>query len=191
MNTEAWCPTCRDILDCEILADSRDLLVRCEQCGTVFHTPRQEEPEPIKVKAIVSAEGESKVCEIELFPDEMCAVGDHHVAACGEDYIGVEITGIEAGPKRLKKALAKDISALWTRKIEEVTVRISVHEGWKTIPLETCVAGETEFEVGKVYTVGKRKFRVAQIKIRDGGVLRKEGYRTVASRIRRIYGYPL
>jgi uncharacterized Zn finger protein len=191
MNAEAWCPTCREILDCEILADSRDLLVRCGQCGTVFHTPRQEEPEPIIVKAIVSEEGASRVCGIELFPDELCALGDHHVAACGDEYTGVEITGIEVGPKRLRKARALDISALWTRKIEEVLVRISVHEGWKTIPLETCVAGDSEYEVGKVYAVDGRKFRVAQIKLRDGGVLRKEGYRTVASRIRRIYGYPL
>lgn len=191
MNTEAWCPTCRDMLECEILADSRDLLVRCGQCGTVFHTPRQEEPEPIMVKTIVSEEGASRVCGIELFPDELCELGDHHVAECGDDYIGVEITGIEAGPRRLKKALAKDISALWTRKIEEVVVRFSVHEGWKTIPLEASVAGDTFYEVGAVYTVGKWKFRVAQIKLRDGGVLRKEGYRTVASRIRRVYGYPL
>jgi len=39
-----------------------------------------------------------------------------------------------------------------------------------------------------VYTFGNVRFRISHIKMREGQVLRKEGWKTVAKKIKRIYG---
>jgi uncharacterized Zn finger protein len=152
--------------------------------------PEKERPH-IRVKAIVSEEKTSRICTIELVHGEICGIGDRHVAECGEDYIGVEITAIEWGAQRVRRARAEDIPTLWTRKIEEVLVRVSVHDGRKTIPLVLEVSGEEPFVVGEIYRQGNRRFRIAHMKLRDGATLRKEGQKSVARRLKRIYGYPL
>jgi len=190
MYIEKRCPSCGEDADQEILSESRDLLVKCSLCGHVWHTEKQKIPKPVFVKAIVSREGESRICQVEFFPDDVCSVGERLVAECGEDVAGVEVASIESGPKRVEKALARDITALWTREIEDVVVRVSIHDGWKTIPVTISCDGETPFIVGEVYQAGKKRFKIAHIKLRDGAVLRKEGWKSVASRIKRIYGYP-
>ena len=113
------------------------------------------------------------------------------MAVCGEEYIGVEVTAIERGQHRVRKARAKDITALWSRKIEEVLVRVSVHVGRSTVPLAIRVSGEEVFVVGEVYRVGNRGFLIAHMKMRDGASLRHEGQRGIARKIKRVYGYPL
>ena len=117
-------------------------------------------------------------------------IGDRMVAQCGDDYIGVEVTSIECGQKRVNRARPSDISAIWTRRIEEVVVRVSIHDGRNTFPLFLKVSGEEKFEVGMSYQYSGKKFRIIQIKLRDGAVMRKEGWNSVASRIKRIYALP-
>jgi len=102
---------------------------------------------------------------------------------------GVEVTGIEAGEKRVRRAKAEEVTTLWTRGIEQVVVKASIHSGRTTIPLYQAAEGEDEFVVGEVYTFGGRRIRISHIKLRDGPVMRKEGWKTVASRVKRIYGY--
>jgi uncharacterized Zn finger protein len=177
--------------DHTILAKSRQTRLRCMVCGSVHQIPTAKEQPPLLVKTIVSEEAASRTCAIELLADEPCQIGDHHVAACGEDYIGVEITAIERGQQRVRKARAKDITALWSRKIEEVLVRVSVHDGRATVPLVLRVSGEEPFVVGEVYRIGNRRFRIAHMKMRDGAALRHEGQKGIARKIKRVYGYPL
>lgn len=191
MEQELYCPECRQNVEHTVLSTSRQIRVRCAVCGTVHQITPQKEKPPLQVKTIVSEEGSSRICTIELAADEKCMIGDRYVAACGDDFIGVEITGIERGLQRARKARARDITTLWSRKIEEVAVRVSVHDGRTTIPLLLRVPGEEPFVVGEIYRQGNRRFRVASIKLRDGGSLRKEGQKAVARRLKRIYGYPL
>lgn len=190
MYIEQRCPACGEEDDQEILSESHDLLVRCTRCGNVWHTPKMKIPEPIFVKTIVSKEGASRICRTEFLPDDKVSVGERFVAECGEDVSGVQVASIESGPRRVEHAIASEISTLWTREIEEVVVRISIHEGWKTIPVTLTCKGEQPFIVGEVYKAEGRTFKISHIKIRDGAVLRKEGWKTVASRIKRIYTYP-
>jgi uncharacterized Zn finger protein len=190
MYIEKRCPACGEDAEQEILSESRDLLIKCSLCGHVWHTEKEKIPKPVFVKAIVSKEGDSRICHVEFFPEDICAVGDRLVAECGEEVAGVEVASIESGPKRVGKARAEEITALWTREIEDVVVRVSIHDGWKTIPVTVSCDGETPFIVGEVYQSGKRRFRISHIKLRDGAVLRKEGWKSVASRIKRIYSYP-
>ncbi|HUU76623.1 MAG TPA: HVO_0476 family zinc finger protein [Methanoregulaceae archaeon] len=190
METETFCPVCGEEQEHEVLAESHDLLVKCMHCGNVHRIPLPDEEKPVSVKTIVSFEETSRICEVELAASEICMIGDRMVAQCGDDYIGVEVTSIECGQKRVNRARPSDISAIWTRRIEEVVVRVSIHDGRNTFPLFLKVSGEEKFEVGMSYQYSGKKFRIIQIKLRDGAVMRKEGWNSVASRIKRIYALP-
>lgn len=183
------CPACDEECEHEVLREAAELVVRCCECGRVHRVPRPPEPRILTVRAIVSRETESEVCCVEIFEDEVVAVGDHIVAECGDEAVGVEVTGIEVGAKRVRRAGAAEVTALWTRGIEQVVVRASIHAGRTTIPLYQTAEGEDEFVVGEAYTFGGRRIRISHIKLRDGPVIRKEGWKTVARRIKRIYGY--
>ncbi len=191
MNLLVQCPVCEEEQEHEVLKENGSLLVRCTECGHVHRTERPSRPAVIEVKAVVSRETESRVCSIELLSDEECSEGDLLVAECGDEVMGVEVTGIEAGEKRPMRARADEISTLWTRLIDEVVVRASVHDGRKTIPVYARADGEDEFSVGEVVDFNGIRFRITQIKMREGQVLRKEGWKTVARKIKRMYGVRL
>jgi len=184
----AHCPECRDDTEQEVVAESRDLLVRCTTCGYHQRIPREREPQALLIKTIVSREGTSVVGTIELAEDDECSVDDHLVAECGDDAFGVEIASIEYGDKRVQRAKAKEITALWTRAIEQVVVKISIHDGRKTIPVYMSCDGEESFVVGEKYVVSGKRFQISHLKLRDGPLMRKEGWKTIAHRIKRIYG---
>jgi uncharacterized Zn finger protein len=184
----AICPECKDETEHDVVAESRDLLVRCTTCGHHQRIPKEREPQARAIKAIVSREGTSHVCTIELADDDECSVDDHLVAECGDDAFGVEVTSIECGDKRVKRARTPEISTLWTRAIEQVVVKVSIHDGRKTIPVYLECDGEQPFVVGEVYAAGSRRFRISHLKLRDGPLMRKEGWKSVAHRIKRVYG---
>ncbi len=186
-----YCSGCEKECGHEVVSDTRDRVVRCMTCGHVQRIKKEKTSGPVMVKAIVSREDSSMVCGIELMPDDECAIDDHLVAECGEEAFGVEVTGIECGERRVQRARAKAITSLWTRVIEQVIVKISVHDGRKTIPLYRECEGEDPFVVGDVYTVQGKRFKITQLKLRDGPLMRKEGWKTVAHRIKRVYGYRL
>ena len=140
------------------------------------------------IKTIVSREGASLTGIIEFDPEDECFLDDHLVAECGDEAYGVEVTAIECGGKRLPRAKVKDITTLWTRTIDRVVVKISVHDGRKTIPLYRECEGEEEFVVGEKYVVDGIRFKLSHIKLRDGPLMRKEDWKTIAHRIKRIYG---
>ncbi|HOT93679.1 MAG TPA: HVO_0476 family zinc finger protein [Methanoregulaceae archaeon] len=184
------CPACGEQADLEVLRESHDLLLRCPACGHVHRAPREAPPEPLRVRAIVSAGTQSRPGTIELMPDDLVEVGNLLVAEGeGDEAVGVEVSSIEVkGGGRVPRARAEEVVTLWTRVIEDVVVPVSVHRGRETRPFHQRVDGEQVFVVGEVYTFGGRRVRISHIKLRDGPVLRKEGWKTVARRIRRIYG---
>ncbi len=190
MEVNLRCPGCGDEADQEILHESHDLLLKCTACGHVHRAPREPQPEPLRIRAIVSAGTESATGTIELMPSDVVEVGDLFVAEGeGDEAAGVEISSIEAiGGGRVPRARADAIVTLWTRVVEDVVVSVSVHRGRETIPLHQRADGEEVFVVGEVYTFGGKKVRISHIKLRDGPVLRKEGWKTLARRVRRIYG---
>lgn len=183
------CPVCKEECEHQVLREAAELVVQCSECGQVHRVPRPPEPEILTIKAIVSQETESTVCSVEMFDDETVSIGDRIAAECGDEVFGVEVTGIEVGPKRVRKAAASKVTTIWTRGIEQVVVKASVHTGRTTIPLYQAADGEDEFIVGETYTLGGRRVRISHIKLRDGPVIRKEGWKTFARRVKRIYGY--
>jgi len=185
-----YCPVCSVSTDHEIVSRGRNPVGRCLDCGDVHAVAPGDRRKPVHVRAIVSEGAKSQVCTIEMDVGEVCRVGDAFVAACGDEYTGAEVTSIESGGVRVRQATAGEISALWTRKVEEVELRVAIHMGGTTMPLRAMVQGEDLFSVRGVYTLGGRRFRIARIKIRDGGVLRIPGQKAEAKRIRRVFGYP-
>jgi len=182
------CPSCGGEEYTVLRKNNDEALVKCEECGHVYRFRLPGEPEMIPVKTIVSFEKESRTGITELEPDEICSVGEQRVAEIGEDIHGVEITGIETETRRVKRSKAEDITALWTRAIDTVAVRVSVHDRRKTVPIYVACDGEAEFSVGEQYTVKGMNFRITHIKLRNGSLMRKEGWRAFAKKIKRIYG---
>ena len=184
------CPSCGEESEHLLVEGSRNPVVRCTLCG---HTHREVAPKEVEVpvRAIVSQEGESRVCSVSLEPGEQVAVGDLLAAECGGEVLGVEVTSIESRGKRVERAGGREISALWTRAIEQVVVRASIHRGRVTRPVSVICAGEEEFAVGASWTFGPIPFRISHMKLRDGRVLRREGQGAPGRAIKRIYGHRL
>jgi uncharacterized Zn finger protein len=184
------CPSCGEECDHLLVDDSRNPVVRCTVCGhTHRQVPMREEEIPVRV--IVSAEGESRVCSVFLEPGESVALGDSLAAECGDEVFGVEVTSIESKGKRVKRSKARDASTLWTRAIDQVVVRASVHKGWVTRAVSVVCEGDEEFSIGASWTFGPLPFRITHMKLRDGKVLRREGQKAPAHAVKRIYGYRL
>ncbi|WOF15776.1 hypothetical protein F1737_03240 [Methanoplanus sp. FWC-SCC4] len=188
MYPEYFCPGCGDECEHEILKESGDLLVQCKCCSNIHHVPKEKEPEEIVVKAIVSVEDNSKKGIVELMEDEVVSLGDLLVGEVDGEPVGVEVTAIEIEDKRKKRAVSKDIDTLWTRVVDKVLVKVSYHDGRKTIPLYVESDGEEDFIIGDVYQTGKYRYKVTHIKLRDGAMMRKEGWKAYARKIKRVYG---
>ncbi|MBN2733951.1 MAG: hypothetical protein JXQ82_03715 [Methanomicrobiaceae archaeon] len=188
MYAEFFCPSCNGLREHTILKETSDLLVECKKCHRVHHVEKIKEPAEIEVKTIISIEGESKRGIIELDEDEIVRVGDLLVAETDGDAVGVEVTSIESGDKRLGKASAADIDTLWTRMIDKVILKVSYHDDRKTIPLYLEYEGEDDIVIGDVYHCGNYSFRVTHIKLRNSSMMRKEGWKAYARKIKRVYG---
>lgn len=189
---EAYCNSCGEETEQEILNDSRDLILRCTICGLTTRRPLPPEPVPICVKTIVSREGESSVCMAELLSEEEVNVGDYIIAESEDgEGSGVEITSIETGDKRVERATADTINTIWARAIDKVLVRISVHDGKKTLPFFTPCEGDDRFYVDEIITINNIRARIDHICLRNGIIQRRKGKYEVANRIKRIYAYRL
>lgn len=188
MTYEVHCPICGDETAHRILKESSDLLVQCVICSHIHHVPRPPSPEPVVIRAIVSDEDQSEVGTIELNDSDICYIGDFFVAEVGEEIATVEVCGIEVGERRPSRARATDITALWTRVIDNVVVKISAHDERRTIPCYVRCDGERDFQIGSVENVDGMNIRITHIKLRNGSMMRKEGWKAYARKIRRVYG---
>ncbi len=188
MNTYCRCPSCGKENDHAILKEASDLLVQCADCGNIFHIARPQEPEVRVIRTVVSDAEISEVGSVELLEDEICGVGDLLVVEVGDEVFTVEVTGIECGDKRRNAAKAYEISTLWTRLVDEVVVKVSVHDKRRTIPYYIRCEGERDFVIGEIEKVEKIPFRITHIKLRNGSMMRKEGWKAYARKITRVYG---
>lgn len=187
---DMFCATCDEETEHEILSRTTNQVIKCSECGAVSRIPVPKEPKLIQIKTIVSKENASSVCRCEIAEDEEVMVGDSLIAECDDgEGAGVEVMAIECGDKRLKKAVGADIDTLWTRVIDQVVVRFSVHDGWHTLPLYVRCEGDEKFVVGDVYVIKGVKARIGHIRMRNGAVTKRKGKFEVASTIKRVYAY--
>ncbi|MFH0966659.1 MAG: HVO_0476 family zinc finger protein [Methanobacteriota archaeon] len=187
---DMFCTTCDDETEHDVLSRTTNQVIKCTVCGSISRIPVPKEPVMIQVKAIVSREDTSTVCTCELAEDELVTVGDSLIAECDDgEGAGVEVMSIESGDKRLNKANGIDIDTLWTRVIDQVVVRFSVHDGWITLPLYVRCEGDEKFVVGDVYVIKGVKARIGHIRMRNGVVTKRRGKFEVANTIKRVYAY--
>lgn len=189
---DAYCATCKGETEQEILSESRDLIIRCTVCGLTSRSPLPPEPEQVNVKTIVSREAESFVGKAELMEGEVVEVGDYIVAEKDDgEGAGVEIMSLEVGDKRVRKAVAEKIDTIWSRAIDEVVVRISIHDGKKTLPAYVSCEGDDRFTIDEIVTIDRVRARIDHICLRNGIIQRRKGKYEVANRIKRVYAYRL
>ena len=187
---DMFCTTCDEETGHEVLSRTTNQVIKCTVCGTVSRIPVPKEPKILQVKTIVSKEDSSSVCRCELAEDEEVSVGDYLIAESDDgEGAGVEVMSIESGDKRLNKATGDKIDTLWTRVIDQVVVRFSVHDGWKTLPLYVRCEGDEKFVVGDVYVIKGVKARIGHIRMRNGSVTKRRGKFEVANTIKRVYAY--
>jgi len=188
---EIECPSCspKEEVPHEVLKEGQSPVVRCLECGQV-HSAKLEKRKTVNVKAIVSRMDESVTCTTELDSDAVIYVDDEIVVDDEETGMvcPILISSIEVGEKRVDSARAEEISAVWGRAIDEVTIKFSVQSGVeKTEALQKTVPGDKEFAVGDEEKVGDTWVTITKIKIREGVFRSRKGDVMAAKYVKRIF----
>ncbi len=181
---EIYCDVCGEETEHELIRADKNLY-RCKVCGSVVELKPEKKME---LRAIISSGPQSERGKLRVRPDDVLEVGDEVVVEVEDGFKVGEITSLEfSNGARGESAQAKDVSTVWLRDVGEVVVKMSLHKGPITTPYRTLVSGDTEFEVGEVLEINRRRFRITRIKLINGRLLKKEGDIAEAKDIRRIY----
>ncbi|ASJ03486.1 translation initiation factor 2 [Thermococcus profundus] len=154
------CPECGSE-NVEVIRErGRELTLRCNDCGNVWHITL---PKFRKVPLIVSKHERSFKSEAELPEGEEIRIGD--IVETEDDE--VRITGIELeGDKRVERARVEEVKTLWGESLtypKVVKVSIYLPKG-VTQAFKVKVSRDDEFVVGEVLEVEGYTFRVEKIK---------------------------
>ncbi|GEM_PF-81473 len=187
---EVICPSCSPKIEVmhDVLKSGQNPVVECQECGDV-HPTTIEKPKVVVVKVIISKEDESFTCMNHMSSDDIVTVDDEIIVDDGEsdEVYPIIVTSIESGDRRLGVADAAKIDTIWGRAIDEVVVKIAIHQGKSTKPLEKRVPGGQEFIVGEKGTAGREEYRITKIKIRDGSLVSQKGMAVEAKDIKRVF----
>ncbi|MEM2900032.1 MAG: HVO_0476 family zinc finger protein [Thermoplasmata archaeon] len=137
-------------------------VLRCTECGTTKKEVVKEE-KPISVRLVISEEKESKKSEMKFLPNEEVKVNDEIDFPDGR----LLVTSIETTSGRVKSAYAKDIVTIWTKKFENVKVKLAVNRGEETLSLYSYSAPEEEYRIGDEIDIDGMKVRIHAIKTKD------------------------
>ena len=154
------CPECGSD-DVEVIKErGRELTLKCNECGNVWHITL---PKLEKVPLIVSKHERSFKSETELPEGEEIRVGD--IVETEDDE--VRVTGIELeGGKRVNRAKVEEIKTLWGESLtypKVIKVSIYLPKGI-TQSFRAKVPRSEEFVVGEVIEVGGYTFKIEKIK---------------------------
>lgn len=168
MEGDITCPVCDSVTEHTVLHAGRDLVVRCESCGTV-HSVTSPHIRMTPLKVIVSSGSESRVYRVSVPHNDMLSVGSEIVVDDGRsDVVLAEITAIEAD-RRVSHAIAKDVRCVWARAVDDVVVKISVYRAGRTRSFKITTRGDEVFAVGDLRDVEGIRYKIVKIKGRDGG----------------------
>ncbi|MFB6090490.1 MAG: HVO_0476 family zinc finger protein [Halobellus sp.] len=199
----AECPSCSPAESTvhEVLTEgSGRRTVRCTECGHVHKVQVESETE-VERDVIVSQDGESFATTVEAPPDETIETGDEFIVDSEEAIMQVRVTGIEVGPEqRVDEATVEDVDTIWTRAVDNVTVKVTVNpkEGTgdreDSRSFDLLVPGDHEFVVGETESYGDEEFEIKAIQVRSDapeyrhGKLDHEGDMVYAKDVKRLYG---
>ena len=165
-----------------------EVLVRCDDCGSV-HTVISKPVRTASVRTIVSRGEDSERYTIELPADHEIYVGDELLVddPSADEVHLVEVASIESDGRRAVAAVAAEIATIWARAIDEVTVKIAIHDGTKTESIRLQVFGDQEFTVGAIEKIGWKNARIIRIKLHKRGFKKNKGDVVLAKDIKRIF----
>ncbi len=155
-------------------------VVRCSKCGRV-RTVTTREPRPIQVPVVVSFLESSERTSLEFSPEEEIDVGQE--VELGDTRL--RVTAIEVHGRRMDAALAREVSTLWAKRVDQVRVKFSVNMGNRTVPHDVVAAPDEEFEVGDIVDLGRGRAVVHHIRTKQRTL--HQG-RARADEIVRMYG---
>ncbi len=191
---EVVCPSCspRHPVMHEVLKSGVNPVVKCLECSSV-HPTIIETPKAVDIKVIVSRGEVSFPLRTRLQTDDIVRVGDEMFIddESSDEVYPVVITAIESGQKRPEAAKVIDIDSLWGRAIDEVCVKIAIHEGTITRSVIKQVPGGYQFTIGSNEKAGPDEFKIIKIKVRDGTFKSRDGIVIEAKNITRIFANPV
>ena len=180
------CPIC-DFEEYEVLKTRgkkvKELLVKCDSCGHVYHETAPEEAKELKVRVVISEFEKSWKSIVELYSDEYLEVG----TLLYIDDKEVEVTSIENQlGNRVYECPVVGIKTIWAKSLDTLSrIGISIdHEG-NVISHKVEIEREFIFTIGDVGEIKGLKFRIYGIKTLERSMKKGFAYARV---IKRVYG---
>lgn len=182
------CPVCESE-SYEILKSkgkhSKELLLKCEECGNVYRETIIRE-KPVDVRIVISEFEKSKKAFVKLYPDEVLMVDD----ILDLDGKEVAVNSIEIKTSaRVYRSQVSDIETIWASSMDiPARVGISVDFGGRIISKKVDVDRDFEFTVGDIVKMGNLIFKINSIKTIERKL--RKGF-AKAYVTKRVYGRPL
>lgn len=180
------CPIC-GFNEYEILKSkgkkNQELLVKCDECGHVYHETAPEEAQEIQVRVVISEFETSWKTSITLYSDEYLETG----TLLYIDDKDVEVTSIENNEgNRVYECPVIDIKTIWVKSLDTLArIGLSIDNSGNVISYKLEVEREFSIAIGDVGEVNGLKFRVYGIKTLERNMKKGFAYARV---IKRVYG---
>ena len=182
------CPVCESE-SYEILKSkgkhSKELLLKCEECGNVYRETIIRE-KPVDVRIVISEFEKSKKAFVKLYPDEVLMVDD----ILDLDGKEVAVNSIEIKTSaRVYRSQVSDIETIWASSMDIPSrVGISVDFGGRITSKKVDVDRDFEFTVGDIVKMGNLIFKINSLKTIERKL--RKGF-AKAYVTKRVYGRPL
>lgn len=180
------CPIC-DFEEYEVLKTKgkkvKELLVKCDNCGHIYHETAPEEAKELQVRVVISEFEKSWKSTVELYSDEYLEIG----TLLYIDDKEVEVTSIENQQgNRVYECPVVEIKTIWAKSLDTLSrIGISIdHEG-NVISHKIEIEREFIFTIGDVGEIKGLKFRIYGIKTLERSMKKGFAYARV---IKRVYG---
>jgi uncharacterized Zn finger protein len=164
---------------------TQELLLKCEECGTVFRETIDVH-RPMEVRIIISKFEESLKKWVSFNPDEILRVDD--ILEVGDER--VRITSLENKRNaRVMESRVEDLISIWAASVDiPARVGVSVDLHGRVLSRKVEVDRDFTFTVGDVVKMGRTIFRIKTIKTLERRMRRGFAYADVT---KRVYGIPV
>jgi len=164
---------------------TQELLLKCEECGTVFRETK-EAPRPLEIRIIISKFEESLKKWATFYPDEILRVDD--VLEVGDERVrGTSLENKRSA--RVMESMVEDLITIWAASVDiPARVGVSVDLHGRVLSRKVEVDRDFTFTVGDVVKMGRTIFRIKTIKTLERRMRRGFAYADVT---KRVYGIPV
>ncbi|MGC9516785.1 MAG: HVO_0476 family zinc finger protein [Methanomicrobiales archaeon] len=187
------CPICGsesyDVLKSKLVdskaVKSRKLLLKCQDCGTVYRDIITEK-KPQDYRIIISEHERSKKDFIKLYPEDLIEVGN----ILDANGTMVEINSLETKKgSRVEKSILSEVETIWATSIDmPARVGVSIDFRGRILSKKVDMPRDFEFNVGDIVKLGKYIFQINSMKTTEAKIRKGS---SKAFQIKRVYGRPV